>query len=328
MEIENIIKLIFYTTSFFIVLSYFIAIAIIIFALKSVVKISKKEGKYMFKEKIKLFYAKNSVLIMSIITLIFLMFIVLTAKNTDVLKIFEELSDTEFAVYGTLLGAVVGGIFTLIGTNFVNKQQLKSQTQIKRKNLIYKPLYEELIEIQCDFMIQNPYPEYISIDKNKTSFPKYSPQYTVWERIKADTRYFEVPKSLKDELNILNKTIADYLIEIRDINKTITDILNKILKSELSTQCTIINIGSVLSKQVLTESNIDIFNQLDYALKPNVEVSYEERERISKLFYESCKQNEKIQAIKNARALWYKQQERTLDLLTTLISFVTIKYEG
>lgn len=328
MEIENIIKLIFYTASIFIVLSYFIAIAIIVFALRFVIKVSKKEGKCMFKEKLKLFYAKNSVLIMSISVLIFLMIVALIAKKTDFLKAFEKLSDTEFAVYGTLLGAIVGGVFTLVGTSFVNNQQLKTQTQIKRKNLIYKPLYEELIEIQYDFMVQNPYPEYISIDKNKTSLPKRSPQYTVWERIKADTRYFEVPKSLKDELNILDKTIADYLIEIRDINTTITDILNKILQSELSTQCTIINIGSVLSKQVLTESDIDIFNQLDYALKPNVEVSDEDRKRISKLFYERCKQNEKIQAIKNTRTLWYKQQERTLELLTTLISFVTIKYEG
>ena len=58
MEIENIIKLIFYTASIFIVLSYFIAIAIIVFALRFVIKVSKKEGKCMFKEKLKLFYAK------------------------------------------------------------------------------------------------------------------------------------------------------------------------------------------------------------------------------------------------------------------------------
>ena len=282
----------------------------------------------MRKEKIKLFFAKYSTAITIITIIVGLLIIAYFIKKTDVLSMFKDISDTEFAVYGTLLGAIVGGVFTLIGTSFVNKQQLKAQTQIKRKNLIYKPLYDELMEIQEDYMKQNPFPNYVAIGKSKTSMPRFSPQYTVWERIKADTRYFEVPESLKKEIKILHKYIEDYLVAISDLNTIIKDILNTTLQTELSTECTIVNIGDVLSGCVLTESNLDIFNHLNDALKPKIEIDDENREKVSNLFYEKCKQNKQIQTIKKARKLWFEQQKRVLELLTTLISFVTIKYEG
>lgn len=280
----------------------------------------------MRKEKIKLFFAKYSTAITIITMIVVLLIIAYFVKKTDVLAIFKDISDTEFAVYGTLLGAIVGGVFTLIGTSFVNKQQLKAQTQIKRKNLIYKPLYDELMEIHEDYMKQNPFPQYVAIGKSKTSMPRFSPQYTVWERIKSDTRYFETPESLKKEIKILYKYIGDYLVAINDMNTIIKDILNTTLQTELSTECAIINIGDVLSRCVLTESSLDIFNQLNDALKPKIDD--ENRQRVSNLFYEKCKQNKQIQTIKRARKTWFEQQKRVLELLTTLISFVTIKYEG
>ena len=83
----------------------------------------------MCKEKIKLFLAKNSTLV----AIIFLIVAFLIISRVNFLGFFRELSSSEFAVYGTLLGAVVGGFFTLIGTSFMNKQQLKAQIQIKKR---------------------------------------------------------------------------------------------------------------------------------------------------------------------------------------------------
>ena len=45
---------------------------------------------------------------------------------------------TTIGVVGTLLGAIVGGVFTLIGSIYVNNKQLTSNFEIKRKNIIYR----------------------------------------------------------------------------------------------------------------------------------------------------------------------------------------------
>lgn len=279
-------------------------------------------------EKIKLIFAKHSIIVALLIILLVLFVVGRLNLVVDVFRVLEDFSETEFAVCGTLLGAFVGGAFTLVGTNFVNKGQLKAQTHIKRKNLIYKPLYDELIVIQNDFLLQNPYPKYIEFNKNKNTHSRVSLQYTVWERIKLDTRYLEVPESLKKEMKILYKLIEDYLVSINDVNIIITEILNTTLRNELSTECTIKNIGQVLSSQVLTNSNWDLFRDLDGCLNPSISIDEDERKRVSSIFYEKCKQNEKIQTIKKARTKWLEEQGRVLELLTTLITFVNIKYEG
>ena len=49
--------------------------------------------------------------------------------------------------FSALLGALVGGFFSLAGSIGVAKMQQKSQREILKKNTIYKPLYDELMKL-------------------------------------------------------------------------------------------------------------------------------------------------------------------------------------
>ena len=45
-------------------------------------------------------------------------------------------------VAGTLLGAVIGGFLSLMGSLWLNSKQQRATQNIKKKNVIYSPLYD------------------------------------------------------------------------------------------------------------------------------------------------------------------------------------------
>lgn len=47
-------------------------------------------------------------------------------------------------VAGTILGTVIGGLLTLAGSIWVYSKEQRAKQNVKRKNLIYSPLYDEL----------------------------------------------------------------------------------------------------------------------------------------------------------------------------------------
>lgn len=53
-----------------------------------------------------------------------------------------------------------------MGSVWVNNKQQKAAQNIKRKNIIYSPLYDELINIQNNILEQNPFPWYIEFEKD------------------------------------------------------------------------------------------------------------------------------------------------------------------
>ena len=57
-----------------------------------------------------------------------------------------KFSSEAIGVTGTLLGAFIGGFFSLAGSVWVAKMQNKAQREVLKKNIIYKPLYDELIK--------------------------------------------------------------------------------------------------------------------------------------------------------------------------------------
>lgn len=282
----------------------------------------------MKREKFKLFIVRYGTIILIVGICAFIALAVHLWLKFNITEYISKLSDTNFAVLGTLLGAIVGGVFTLIGTNYTNKQHLKAQTQIKKKNLIYKPLYDELVEIQNQIFVSNPFPQHININKHEMVLPKNSPQYTVWDRIKDDSRYLETPNHLKKEMEKLYQSIYLYTESMQGINEILSDILNQILESEYSTKCTIMNIGSCIAEQALTESNSDILEHYSDCLSPKVELAGSDKARISELFYAECLKNEQLSTIKERKKALVEQQEHTIELLATLILIVNKKYEG
>ena len=52
-----------------------------------------------------------------------------------------------------------------MGSIYVNNKQLTSNFEIKRKNIIYRPLYDELLEIRKILVEENPYPHFVEFDR-------------------------------------------------------------------------------------------------------------------------------------------------------------------
>ena len=281
----------------------------------------------LYKAKFKLFYAKSSKWINIFLTIIFVGLIIYLSFKFNLFDKVSEWSGEVIAVIASLLGAVVGGVFTLLGSVYVNQKQLKAQTYIKRKNLIYKPLYDELGEIENVILVDNPFPSYITFNQHPQTITKH-PQYTVWGRIKSDTRYLETPQELILEIEKLYECISKYLRVRNGNNEYMTKLFNGILNDVLGTQCTIKNIGDCLIPYALNNKREDISIYYSDALVDKIEVTDEQNKLINSKFYQKCFEDKTILSIMEARKDWDIQQKKVIELLTNLIEYVNIKYEG
>ncbi len=281
----------------------------------------------MYKAKFKLLYAKSSKWINAIFTIICIGVIIYLSFRFNLIDKVSGWSGEVIAVIASLLGAVVGGIFTLLGSVYVNQKQLKAQTHIKRKNLIYKPLYDELGEIEYDILVNNPFPCFVAFKQEPQTILRY-PQYTVWGRIKSDTRYLETPQNLILEIEKLYECIDKYLRVRNGNNDSMTKLINNILQEVLGTQCTIQNIGECLISDALKNEMQDISHHYNFALAKKVEVTEEQNKIINNKFYQQCKEDQTLLLIREAKRDWEIQQKKVIELLTNLIQYVNVKYEG
>lgn len=281
----------------------------------------------LYKTKLKLFYAKSSKWINAILAIICVCLTVYLFFRFNFIDKVSQWSGEVIAVIASLLGAVVGGIFTLLGSVYVNQKQLKAQTHIKRKNLIYKPLYDELGEIENDILIENPFPYYVTFKQQPQTINKH-PQYTVWGRIKSDTRYLETPQNLILEMEKLYEYIEKYLEVRHGDHESMTILFNNILQEVLGTQCTIENVGHFLISDALRNDLQDISHHYNYALAQKIEVTEEQKKLINSKFYQQCKDDKTVLSIKKAKEAWGIQQKKVIELLTDLIEYVNLKYEG
>ena len=287
----------------------------------------KKAVEKMNKTKVKIFFAKNGNWIYTVLSIVLFTIAISVCNKFGIIDQVRSWSGEAMAVVGTLLGALIGGIFTLMGSVYVNKKQLKAQNYIKRKNLIYKPLYDELCTIENDVLSENPFPCVIVFETHDFGSLKY-PQYTVWNRIKSDTRYLETPKELISEMECLYLKIDEYLKTRSGNNEEITSLTNGIFQEVIGTQSTIMNLGDCVINFALEDSQEDIYKYCKIGLKDNVDITEEQHSRVNALFYDRCKDNASIQKIKKAKQEWDVQQKKVIDLLTDLIQYVNVKYEG
>ena len=280
----------------------------------------------MEKAKFKLWCAQHPVFVNILRLCIVVFFACRIVIMTNPTKYVENMSDTSIAVFGTLLGAIVGGLFTLIGTHFDNKAHLKRQAEIKRNGLIYKPLYDELSKVKNDILPYNKYPRYFNYAGRKSHYPD-SPQYEIWDRIKSDTRFLETPECIKTEMEELYKCIDNYLAVRENANNRIEDILNSTIQNELNISCDI-RIGDFLLKKVFEEEKENIIDLVEEFFRPRTSIGEEEKARISNLFYETCLNDEHLNRLIESREKWIQQQDYVLEVLRVHICLVNLKYEG
>lgn len=235
-----------------------------------------------------------------------------------------SIDTTVLGIIGTLLGAITGGIFTLIGSFWANSYHMRSQQNIKRKNIIYSPLYDELIDIHVNILPNYPFPTFVEFGNGPQTIWKH-PQYHAWQRIKSDTRYLEVPKILKEQMEELYKSIEHYN-EIRfKVNTESAIILNEVLVENHQSRCNVMNIGEILSSDILDNKDTDFFKKAFCGQK---EIDILTRQKINREILEKANQNSIVIETRDKYTEWMNCQSKTLELLAILINQIAVKYEG
>lgn len=278
----------------------------------------------MEKLKFKIYVYKHRKILAIIFTFVVIFFLVKIYKSYNSTKITNN--PTTFGVIATLLGAVIGGIFTLLGSIWVNKREQKSIYNLRRKKIIYSPLYDELINIKMNILEENQYPGYIVFGiRQQTIIPH--PQYSAWDRIKNDTRYLEVPLLLKDQMEKLYDTLREYISIRNSADAEIKEIVNKVLVMNGFEPSTIINLGEVLSSDILQGKDVDIFNEI-YFSKEKCNISKEEVKKINLQILNFANELSSLNNIRRVYTIWMQEQDKAIEILSLLIKEIMQKYEG
>lgn len=114
-------------------------------------------------------------------------------------------------VVSGLVGAFIGGVFPIIGGFYTQARQFKIKGIVARKNVIYSPLFDELVKLKKSVPENGEYPSQIVFGKREKYHSREVLNFDAWERIKSDTRYIEVPTYLKKELNEFQQSGEIYM---------------------------------------------------------------------------------------------------------------------
>lgn len=278
----------------------------------------------MKKLKFKIFVYKHRKILAIIFTFIVVIFLLKLYKSYNFTKITNN--PTTFGVIATLLGAVIGGVFTLLGSIWVNKREQKSIYNLRRKNIIYSPLYDELVNIKRNILEKNQYPGYIVFGIGQQTIIPH-PQYSAWDRIKNDTRYLEVPLLLKDQMKKLYDILREYISIRNSADAEIKEIVNKVLVMNGFEPSTIINLGEILSSDILQGKDVDIFNEI-YFSKENCNISKEEVKKINLQILNFANELSSLNNIRRVYTIWMQEQDKAIEILSLLIKEIMQKYEG
>lgn len=278
----------------------------------------------MKKLKFKISVYKHRKILAIIFTFVVIFFLLKLYKSYNFTIITND--PTIFGVIATLLGAVIGGVFTLLGSIWVNKREQKSINNLRRKNIIYSPLYDELINIKSNILEKNQYPGYIVFGIEQQAIIP-NPQYSAWDRIKNDTRYLEVPLLLKEQMEKLYDTLREYISIRNSANAEIKEIVNKVLVINGLEPSTIINLGDVLSSDILQGKDVDIFNEI-YFSKENCNISKDVVKKINLQILNLANEHSSLNNIRRVYTLWMQEQDKAIEILSLLIKEIMQKYEG
>lgn len=275
----------------------------------------------MIIEKTKLFFVKNRILKTIVILAIISLGLVYGIPYYRCY--YTNASEGAKGVIGTLIGAIIGGGFTLLGTFTISNNAQRGINAIKRKNVIYKPIYDELMVIHNEILKENPFPHRIGYEKGRQTILRH-PQYTAWGRIKNDARFFEVPEKLKRAMNELYASIEEYensrnnAVDALDV--IYRDEIRIIANREIQPQA---NVGDSLLAYVLTgeRPNDDL---LMWSFGSTKE---EGADSLWKKLREHVSTDSNLKKCVDAKNVWMKKEEYVLNLLGVYIQYIIRKYE-
>lgn len=236
-----------------------------------------------------------------------------------------------FGAFFTLLGAIVGGTFTLLGSVLVNNRNTKMQIQIKRRNEIYKSLYDELRKTQ-NMNILKPYPFIIHLDEKDVLDEEY-PKYVEWWKLKSDSRSFEVPWYVDTAYCDLNKKIIEYKEKLILAQRSIYDkvsVLVGIDEKEIINKSDVDPTKTLLLRYILLEDKSHFQDGIFCIYgreKFRIYIADKEKMELAFKAYEACLELPEVIEIRGIYKEWLDKEKETIELLKSLIVHINKKYE-
>ncbi|GGA31556.1 hypothetical protein [Paenibacillus physcomitrellae] len=269
------------------------------------------------------------VLALFLITIIGALYVVIRYSNL-ISKAEASFKDPGFiGIFGSLLGALVGGLMSIIAAVYVNNKQSKSKAYLVKMNVTYKPLYDELIELKS-ILEQNPYPNYFRFEKGTQTLVPH-PQFNAWERIKSDSRYLFVPNYIKTEFSNFYVLVEEYLTSRYQASQEIQDKINEVLFRMYLTTCTIQNLGEVITSKIVSndDENGSIFSfYFDDALNPRVTLNDQQKAELTEIIFEECNNLSSARQLKWNYICMTEKIDELIFCIGTIIEIINKKYEN
>ena len=225
----------------------------------------------------------------------------------------------------TLLGQV--NLFTradsqtllgIIGTSiWVNAQQRKEELNRKRAQEIYRPLYDELVNIHKNILKENPYPSLIKFRTGHQTM-KPHPQYAEWRKIELDSRYLQIPAELKRQMERLFGALAGYLTKRKGASDEVKRILDSVLEEFKLPPCRIENFGSVVLGDVMSGKRKGIYGESMYFMEEDVPDEAVIK-KVNERFYEMADESIILKDMKDVYNGWMREEEMAIKILELLI---------
>lgn len=238
-----------------------------------------------------------------------------------IVNMVNNLDSTKIGVLGTLLGALIGGIMTLFGSVWVNSKQQKAKKYIMRKNLIYSPLYDELVKKKEEAFSEQRYPRNVWFVRDEQKLMN-SIEFSVWERIKLDTRYLEVPNELIQQMELFQETVEKYLSALEDTTLEVETIIKEVFEENGEPVQTFDGLAKSVTSIIMSDKNENLYNEICLG-KEDTETS----KKIDAEIRKKVKENPKAKKLEEAYNSWESVHEQTVELLGLMIQQVLAKYE-
>ncbi|SFI42521.1 hypothetical protein SAMN05192551_1212 [Tindallia magadiensis] len=288
-----------------------------------------REVKFSLKDKIDKFTLKHQVVVKNIFRIgltLFILFIGYKIWGFKRSEISSLASNSEIVVIlAALLGATIGGFITY----FINIQSLLKSSHIKssivNKKVIYEPLLIEYKNIKNE--LENSKVLYFSYDLNFRTIG--STPFEVWNRIKNDARYYQIPEYIIKEYLILENYICHYLTSQETIKKSAFEEIIRLLKCkgyEITENKTgifsFINVQELLNRENILENKL---------LKDRIfgfpELKDGDKESIILEFSHYIQNTRTIDDFYKAKAILLNSLNGCIEITETVIIRITNEYE-
>ena len=288
---------------------------------KLIVGLEIKEIKMnnLFLLKIRIWITRNKSLLFIII------FSLVLYSFNNIIRIFNnvdlKLTETQTGVFFTLLGTIIGGSMSILSASSTTNYKIKSESEIKIKSTIYRPLYDEVVFNKNIFLKTNSFPKIEFGISRQTA--RAHPQVDAWERISNDSRIFDTPRILKERLYALDSKYRKY----NDCREKINDYVNPIINNKISqytrSESKTQNLGDFLFSNIMDENVTYIKN----SILPRKESEKEGLEVIIQEIIHEVKNLPQVKEIVKERKLLLTEINETISMLEILISYINVKFE-